>query len=159
MIWCTPGDAQFEGSTYKNCTGVMVNDIGDGWCDPVNNNDSCSYDGGDCCSGSSMDKIEYECGLNGFDCADDAFLGPAVVAQFPDCAGNLLKLADCACDRDNNTPLCGYDGRDCCVCTCVNSIACTLDFNCADPGAGEELYGCKIPWGILSPCSDDVEQN
>ena len=66
-----------------------------------------------------MDELEYECGLNGFDCVDNAFLDPAVEAQFPDCAGNLLKLADGACDRDNNTPLCGYDGGDCCVCMYV----------------------------------------
>ena len=45
------------------------------------------------------------------------------------------------------------------VCTCVNSTACTLDFNCADPGAGDELFECKMPWVMLSPCSDDVEKN
>ena len=86
-------------------------------------------------------------------------MDPAVETHLPDCAGNLLKLADGACDGGNNTPLCGYDGGYCCVCTCVNSTACTLDFNCADPAAGDELYECKIPWVILSPCSDDVEQN
>ena len=158
ISWCTPGGAQFENSTYKDCG--LVEDIGDGWCDPVNNIDSCSYDGGDCCSCSCMDELEYECGLNGFDCKDDACLDRAVAAQFPNCTGNLLKLADGACDRDNNTPSCGYDDGDCCVCTSVNSIACTLDFNCVDPDAGDELYECKnMSLVMLSPCSDDVEKN
>ncbi|CAN0048651.1 unnamed protein product, partial [Ascophyllum nodosum] len=34
---------------YPNCTDGVIPDIGDGWCDMVNNNKGCLFDGGDCC--------------------------------------------------------------------------------------------------------------
>ena len=43
---------------------------------------------------------------------------------------------------------------------CVDSMACTFDFSCINPGAGEELYACdEIPPEFISPCSDHVDQN
>ena len=37
-----------EGTTSAGCSGY-TNWIADGYCDAVNNNMECSYDGGDCC--------------------------------------------------------------------------------------------------------------
>ncbi|CAN0240601.1 unnamed protein product, partial [Ascophyllum nodosum] len=36
---------------------------------------------------------------------------------------------------------------------------CTFDFDCINPGAGDELYGCDIPSAVTSPCSQHIEQN
>ena len=42
----------------------------------------------------------------------------------------------------------------------IIKMACTFDFNCIDPDADEELYACdEIPSAIVSPCSDNVDQN
>lgn len=48
----------------------------DGWCDASNNNESCCYDGGDCCESTCLEHVElngpkeYTCGQNGYDCLD-----------------------------------------------------------------------------------------
>ena len=43
---------------------------------------------------------------------------------------------------------------------CVESMACTFDFNYIDRDAGEELYACdEIPSEITSPCPDHVDQS
>ena len=44
--------------------------IGDGWCDPENNNPCCNWDGGDCCPETCDDTGKmYQCGQAGFFCA------------------------------------------------------------------------------------------
>ena len=152
LSFCTPGGAQ-----YENCTAA-IDFIADGWCDLFNNIDDCSYDGGDCCSCSCIDGLEYECGSNGFYCADESCLDPVVVAQFPSCTGNLFRFADGDCNVENNSPECGYDGGDCCMCTCANRSSCIFDFDCIDPNAGDELYDCQRPPATVPPCSSDVKQ-
>ena len=146
---------------YENCTDGVLEYIGDGFCDRINNKKSCLYDGGDCCRCSCLDGLQNECGINGFDCLDEGCLDhPSIADQLPDCAGTLLKLGDGNCDGINNTPDCGYDGGDCCICTCVDSMACTFGFNCIDPDAGDELYACdEIPSEIIPACSDHGDQN
>lgn len=37
---------------------------------------------------------------------------PALVAEFPDCAGDWVAIGDGDCDDDLNNPECGYDGGD-----------------------------------------------
>ncbi|CAM9475522.1 unnamed protein product, partial [Ectocarpus sp. 12 AP-2014] len=93
---------------------------GDSWCDEVNNNPSCDYDGGDCCecSCASSSSAEYSCGENGFNCRDTTCLDLSLVAEFPDCTGDYLTIGDGSCFEANNNDLCGYDGGDCCVCSC-----------------------------------------
>jgi len=44
--------------------------IGDGYCDSQNNNEACSYDGGDCCEETCVDST-YACGSNGYSCVND----------------------------------------------------------------------------------------
>ena len=81
--------------------------------------------------------------------------------MYENCTDGVVEyIGDGECDGINNTPDCGYDGGDCCICTCVDSMTCTSGFNCIDLDAGDELYACdEIPSDITSPCSDDVEKN
>ena len=84
------------------------------------------------------------------------------LSMYGNCTDGVVEfIGDGNCDRINNTPDCGYDGGDCCICTCVRSMACTLSgFNCIDADAGDEMYACdEIPSEITSPCSDHVDQN
>ena len=80
--------------------------------------------------------------------------------MYENCIDGVVEyIGDGYCDGINNTPDCGYDGGDCCICTCADSMMCTSGFNCIDPDAGDELYACdEIPSEITSPCSDDVEK-
>ena len=42
----------------KECEGV-VHWVGDGWCDDMNNNEGCEYDGGDCCNNPKDNYKDY----------------------------------------------------------------------------------------------------
>ena len=86
---------------------------------------------------------------------------PYEMSMYENCTDGVVEyIGDGNCDGINNTPDCGYDGGDCCICTCIDSMACTFNFNCLDPDARDELYAChEIPSDITSPCSDDVEKN
>ena len=65
----------------SNCTDGHIKDIGDGRCDPENNNESCWYDGGDCCLCTCKDWRYNECGAdgsyyeNGYNCSDPDAIG------------------------------------------------------------------------------------
>jgi hypothetical protein len=52
--------------------GGIESYIADGWCDSSNNNETCDYDGGDCCESTCVDGT-YDCatygGCNG-ECLD-----------------------------------------------------------------------------------------
>jgi hypothetical protein len=51
----------------SGCTGT-AGTIGDGQCDPANNNPPCGYDGGDCCATTCLSSSTYTCGVNGYLC-------------------------------------------------------------------------------------------
>ena len=53
-------------SNNRDC---VPNYIGDGWCDNINNNEECEYDGGDCCPGDCQ-SVLYDCSEYGGDCDD-----------------------------------------------------------------------------------------
>jgi len=53
---------------YQSCDAILYW-IADGYCDDMNNNENCGYDGGDCCECTCV-STDYECGIVGFDCAD-----------------------------------------------------------------------------------------
>ena len=86
---------------------------------------------------------------------------PHEMSMYENCTDGMVEyIGDGNCDGINNTPDCGYDGGDCCICTCIDSMACTFNFNCIDPDAGDEMYACdEIPSEITSPCSDHGDQN
>lgn len=53
---------------YQECGG-LVYWISDGYCDEMNNNEGCGFDGGDCCECTCIDS-DYDCGIVGFECED-----------------------------------------------------------------------------------------
>ncbi|CAN0369112.1 unnamed protein product [Pylaiella littoralis] len=120
-----------EASDYPNCTGYTSH-IKDGYCDTDLNNADCGFDGGDCCactcgSEDEEEELPYACGQvgDGFDCQDpdvppDCGVTPSPAASFgyPDCTGYLHNFQDSYCNDDLNNAACGYDGGDCCRCTC-----------------------------------------
>ena len=47
--------------------------LGDGYCDPTNNNAACNYDNGDCCAQSCVSR-QYQCGVNvPYNCIDPRY--------------------------------------------------------------------------------------
>ena len=151
---CDEMVATSEGST---CIEGLLDD---GFCDDGNNNPSCDYDGGDCCMCTCTDDDSVTvCGSSGFNCRDPACFDPAVVAEFPECTGDWLMVGDGKCQADNNNPSCGYDGGDCCPCSCSGSACLTSRFDeCLDPDAEDEFFECKAPPPSALPCSADVQR-
>ena len=77
----------------------MYNNIDDGYCDDINNNEMCGFDGNDCCNNKNPEWDFYckdcsEC-LRSTNCWDE-------------------WMGDGYCDDHNNKAECQYDGRDCC---------------------------------------------
>ncbi|CAN0381637.1 unnamed protein product, partial [Scytosiphon promiscuus] len=63
------------------------------------------------------------------------------VSQHTSCSEDLSWLSDGFCDSATNNPDCGYDGGDCCECTCVDGpwFSCSsIGFNCLDPACPDE---------------------
>ena len=81
--------------------GCQAQKFGDGYCDWVNDNLQCDYDGGDC----SSDEIPL---------------------TFENCP-KPLWINDGICDDFTNTDLCGFDGGDC----CSENVDKTYCVNCA----------------------------
>ena len=109
-----------------------------------------------------MDGPIYTCGQDGLRCEDPTCLDPDLLAEFPDCGGNLLRLGDGACDAYNNNEECGYDGGDCCLCTCIKNGECVFrgirGFGCVDPSAEEGLYQCQPPPPHSAPCAVEIQR-
>lgn len=61
-------------------------------------------------------------------------------AQNADCTnGMIASIRNGYCEFDNNKPSCGYDGGDCCECTCIDDDdfdSLYDDFFCMDPSSG-----------------------
>lgn len=119
----TPSPTEAE---YPVCAGYLPH-VGDGYCDEDNNNAGCGYDGGDCCSCTCIDGPINECGTygRGFDCRDpgvppncDVTPSPAAGLGHPDCKENLYFFQNGYCNGELNNAECGWDGGDCCRCTC-----------------------------------------
>ncbi|CAM9842057.1 unnamed protein product [Ectocarpus fasciculatus] len=122
--------------------------VGDGDCDRDNNFAECGYDGGDCCECTCISEGEYECGASGYACIDPA----AECVNDDDVSFQIASscvattIGDAYCDELNNVEECGYDGGDCCSCTCedIPTYPCGsfFGFSCVDPNA---------------PCVNDTE--
>ncbi|CAM9830217.1 unnamed protein product, partial [Ectocarpus sp. 12 AP-2014] len=112
---------------FENCTNPKG--IGNGWCDEGNNIEECAYDGGDCClcTCENDEDDDYRC--TNFSCIDPNAAcvndDDVTVDMFETC-GNPSGLGDGWCDSTNNNADCGYDGGDCCSCTCDNTWAGTF---------------------------------
>ena len=120
---------------------------------------SCDYDGGDCCVCSCEPSPDHSCGFEGFVCEDPACFDPALVAEFPDCTGGWLGLGDGYCEAELNVPACGYDGGDCCVCSC-NGAACSIGLmDCLDPDAENQFFECEPSPAAALPCSADDQRS
>ncbi|CAM9539911.1 unnamed protein product, partial [Laminaria digitata] len=107
---------------YSACVGY-VGQIQDGYCNDANNNADCGYDGGDCCSCTCVNGLEFPCGEQGggFDCRDPD-VPPECTLIGTSCEGNLAFIQDLYCDSSLNNLECSYNGGDCCMCTCVDVV-------------------------------------
>ena len=83
----------------------------DNYCDDINNNAACNYDGGDCCGPN----------VNTWYCSDCSCKACYIESWY----------ADGYCDDSNNNPGCDYDGGDCCGYS-VNTWYCSV-CDCIDP--------------------------
>ena len=65
--------------------GCIDSFIGDLWCDPQNNNEECTYDGGDCCENTCFDYTNATnyCGIDGYNCLDPAATASATPTLMP----------------------------------------------------------------------------
>ena len=114
-----------------------------------------------CCESSCADDDGSLCGTYDYYCLDPAYFDPHVVAEFPDCTADWRLIGDGRCNAESNNVACGYDGGDCCKCTCTTGRGCdslTSYLNCVDPGALDgEFYGCNEP-PSLQPCSTEAQR-
>ncbi|CAN0142722.1 unnamed protein product, partial [Laminaria digitata] len=106
------------------------------------------YDGGDCCECTCVSNDRYECGAyGGFACIDpsapcaDDDDWTTVPTFGSSCLDHFIR--DSHCDPSNNNEECGYDGGDCCECTCAG----TGDSSCG--GGGPGTFDCRDP---SAPC-------
>ena len=70
-----------------------------------------------------------------------------------------MFIGDGSCDTENNNGLCGYDGGDCCLCSCTG-VACSYNAfdDCLDPTAGDEFYECAAKPPAALPCPAEISQ-
>eukprot|EP00904_Undaria_pinnatifida_P003008 jgi/Undpi1/12708/HiC_scaffold_6.g02376.m1 len=159
MMWKRPSSIRlavlsyalvaFSGSvlaaTESSASACISLFSGDGDCDLINNTEACGYDGGDCCECTCVTS-SYTCGENGgYACLDPdaACVDDDDITTLPSSEEACIEgfLSDGDCDLTNNIDECGYDGGDCCECTCVSTdeYTCGDDnhggFACVDPGA------------------------
>ncbi|CAN0426585.1 unnamed protein product, partial [Ectocarpus sp. 12 AP-2014] len=145
---------------FENCRYPLS--VGNGWCDEGNNNEACGYDGGDCCECTCEYESPYDWDDDwdyNYHCMEFACIDPnaacvsdddITVDMFENC-GYVSGIGNGWCDRNNNKEECGYDGGDCCSCTCESpwddDYYCSSEygsFDCKDPNAscfGEETTG------------------
>lgn len=160
---CSDPSCPDEAANYVNCAADTTL-ISDGSCDAETNNPLCGYDGGDCCGCTCVDGSgrlgPVVCGTNGFVCLDPACPGEAF--QYPNCTGDAYSMANGYCDAENNNAMCGYDGGDCCPCTCTQGPEHSCGdggYACLDPDAGDELFECQKSIPVAAPCSADVQRD
>ncbi|CAN0042723.1 unnamed protein product [Ectocarpus fasciculatus] len=81
-------------------------------------------------------------------------------AQYDNCTdGTVADIANGVCNSANNNPSCGYDGGDCCFCSCSHADCYASLFDCLDPGSSNGFYECQEPSPTTLPCSTEVQQS
>ena len=101
-------------SYYSNCSEPSW--VGDGYCDDQTNNKDCQFDGGDCC----LDFVQKDyCSfcicheLESETTTPNIFLSTTTKTS---CQLNFAdEIGNGICNDYINTPLCNYDGGDCCL--------------------------------------------
>merc|ERR1719382_517091 len=114
--------------------------IGDMYCDDMNNNMDCNYDGGDCCGPNVNTEWCSDCqcldpngdgGGSGGNSTTGGPPAPTSSTNQPPASCNSGWIADGYCDDVNNNVDCSYDGGDCCGSN-VNTQYCS-ECQCLDP--------------------------
>ena len=89
-------------------------------------------------------------GLAGFSVAVLCFLTGGTTAQYDGCSGPVADIANGRCDAALNVPACGFDGGDCCPCTCsdgpMHSCSDNTFKECVFPACDEEEDFCEVDW-------------
>ena len=125
--------------------GCQQSWIADGYCDDINNNLDCSYDGGDCC-GSNVNTqycIQCQCleGGGGSGSTTPSLITGVTIIGGTTTSNNVVIIETCYyqelisdgfCNDMNNNLVCSYDGGDCCGSN-VNTVFCT-ECQCLEPG-------------------------
>lgn len=169
----------YDDDQYPDCgaAGGSIPNVGNGFCDSLNNINECAYDGGDCCPCTCKAHADYGCWQYGFYCIDptvpeacaatfnesnyagyddDVYSSfsndDELVNAYPNCTGVYSYISDGWCDDENNNQGCDYDGGDCCECTCVdNAHACGIvGFDCDDPTVPYNCSGSSSMTGYYS---------
>ncbi len=62
-------------------------------------------------------------------------------AQYTSCNGTVADIGNGRCDTALNVPACGFDGGDCCPCTCSDGPT----YSCSDSDVDCIYLGCDDP--------------
>ncbi|CAN0126060.1 unnamed protein product [Ectocarpus sp. 6 AP-2014] len=159
LLFGKTSTANSSGSgSYPLCTSDESG-LGDGRCTPAANTEECGYDGGDCCECTCVDgeDDDYNCGptYQCFDPTASCYLEEGS-NPYPSCEF-IEHVGDGFCDLDSNIEDCGYDGGDCCECTCETAESTCgeeTDYICQDPDAECFVEGAEFTLTI-STCAGD----
>lgn len=92
--------------------------------------------------GSVVNSITHVIILLGF-----VMVSAVVGANCENCTSAVAStINDGICDSLNNNQDCGYDGGDCCLCTCIYHSTCAFGaLNCRDPDVGGDRCDWESP--------------
>ena len=149
------------GAQYEDCTSGYIPWIQDGYCDTLNNNAECDFDGGDCCEcmlndgGSPTYNETFISSLPCVDPSDPCYSVHAVALQASCANGTIAWIQNGYCDIYNNNDGCLYDGGDCCDCTRIDDddggYTSSSFYLCVDPSA--DCYDLTAA-ALMSNCTD-----
>lgn len=84
-----------------------------------------------------------------------------IPAQYENCTDDET-IQDGQCNGVNNNEGCGYDGGDCCICSCINGPNYNCDVNevlCLDPDVDDlEAYVCEEVQPTPTACGGELQQ-
>ncbi|CAM9608575.1 unnamed protein product, partial [Ectocarpus fasciculatus] len=156
-------DDDITAEIAQNCD---TSDLGDGRCDQDNNNEICGYDGGDCCECTCVSRWDDDWSCSNYNACIDpdapCVNDDDITVDMVENCGYVRYVGDGWCDDYNNNELCGYDGGDCCECTCeVSNLSSTHALNADDVWDDDwdrRFGGCGDGFACIDPnaaCVDD----